>query len=192
VNTRVLINELSASTRKKITLATIPDSVLDEWASIGFDAVWLMGVWSTGKTGQKIAREYPGVQEEYRNALPDVKTDDIVGSPYAVKGYTVSPALGGNKALLELRKRLEKRGIAVILDFVSNHTGPHHPWLAQSRSLHSRSAWRGNQSARVLLPRLQPQRRSIIAFERSTAESGANDTAQPNHLHPALRGKLLR
>jgi hypothetical protein len=45
INTWVWLAELSRGSRKKITLATVPDKVWDAIASHGFDAVWFMGVW---------------------------------------------------------------------------------------------------------------------------------------------------
>jgi len=55
INTRVLIGELSLAAGKAVTLGTIPESLLEEWERYGIDAVWLMGVWSTGPAGIAIA-----------------------------------------------------------------------------------------------------------------------------------------
>ncbi|HXG00461.1 MAG TPA: alpha-amylase family glycosyl hydrolase, partial [Bacteroidota bacterium] len=130
VNIRVLLNELSRRTGKRLTLGQIPDSVLDEWQSLGFDAVWLMGVWTHSKLSREIARIDERLREEYRRALPDVTDEDIVGSPYAVGSYTVSQTLGGARALQSLRRKLAERGIALILDYVSNHTARDHAWIS--------------------------------------------------------------
>jgi len=61
--------------------------------------------------------------------LPDLREDDIPGSGFAITGYTVHQALGGDAALARLRKRLQKRGLRLMLDFVPNHTGLDHPWV---------------------------------------------------------------
>ena len=63
--------------------------------------------------------------------LPDLSEDDICGSCFAVTGYEVSAALGGDEALERLRARLHERGLRLILDFVPNHTAPDHPWATQ-------------------------------------------------------------
>src|SRR5512140_2250106 len=118
INARVLVQEYSQTVRSPVTLGDLPDTLLDSWADLGLDAVWMMGVWTTGEQGRFRARTHPGLQEEFRRALPDVEHDDIIGSPYAVSKYEVSPLLGGNVALSALRKKLAVRGIALILDYV--------------------------------------------------------------------------
>ncbi len=128
---RVFLHELSAAAGTPVTLAEIPEEVLDEWSALGLDAVWLMGVWATGDVGRQLAREYPGMMDVYRGALPDVGPDDILGSPYAVQEYRVAPAFGGGLALRALRRRLARRGIGIFLDYVCNHTARDHKWVKQ-------------------------------------------------------------
>ncbi len=191
VNTRLLLNELSAQSGKRITLATVPDHVLDEWADLHFDAVWLMGVWTTGAIGLEMARTHPGMLDEYRRALPDFSANDIFSSPYAVKAYTVSPALGGNKGLLGLRKRLEKRGIGLFLDFVCNHTARDHAWVKKNPEFFVRVDARAasEQPDMFFIP---PSAKKIgIAFGRDPYFPGWTDTAQLNFKHRGMRFALI-
>lgn len=54
-----------------------------------------------------------------------------VGSPYSVKDYrAVNPHLGTLADLKELVVQAHARGIAVVLDWVANHTAWDHPWMA--------------------------------------------------------------
>jgi hypothetical protein len=193
INTRVLLGELSRAAGKNVTLGEVPDEVLDSWASDGFDAVWLMGVWSTGKTGREIARHDPGLLQAYREALPDVTEADIVASPYAVKAYTVAPSLGGTAALASLRKRMARRGLGLILDVVCNHTARDHRWVTE----HPEYYVQGAPGSAVERPdaffavRTADGERSI-AFGKDPYFPGWTDSAQLNHLHAGLRNALIR
>ena len=57
VNTRVWLTELSETLGRPATLDDIPDAELDRLAGMGFDWVWFLSVWRTGKAGQKVSRE---------------------------------------------------------------------------------------------------------------------------------------
>ena len=184
VNARLLVRELSEKLGKKITLGTIPDEVLDEWADSGFDAVWLMGVWTTGKIGLSIARGHTALREEYLRALPDVTDDDVIGSPYAVKSYAVSRDLGGNFSLKALRTRMRQRGLALVLDFVVNHTARDCGWLEQ----HPEYYVQGAGSEDVEEPEYYFRSgEHVFAYGRDPYFPGWTDTAQLNFQQPALR-----
>ena len=128
INTRVWMNELSRTYGKTITLDQVPGTEIDRLASLGFDLIWLMGVWKTGPLAREIAENCPEMLETCREILPDFTPDDISGSPYAIAEYKVEPSLGGPAALTEFRERLARRGIGLILDFVPNHLSVDHPW----------------------------------------------------------------
>ncbi len=192
VNTRVLLNELSAREGKSVTLSRIPEALLDEWQQLGFDAVWLMGVWTTGKLSREIARSHEGLREEYRRALPDVTDDDIAGSPYAVASYSVARALGGARALASLRKKLAERNMGLILDFVSNHTARDHSWV----SAHPEYYVNGRDGDEVDKPdvffRVRTKKgQRTLAFGRDPHFPGWTDTAQLNPYHPAARKAMI-
>ncbi len=87
-----------------------------------------MGVWSRSQYGRKVSQENIGLYEEYGRSLPDWKMDDLPGSPYCIKEYSVDKRFGGNTALSVLRSELNRRGIKLILDFVPNHIALDHNW----------------------------------------------------------------
>jgi glycosidase len=102
---------------------------LDRLASRGFDWIWLLSVWQTGSTAQRISQSNPEWRREFQATLSDLCDDDIAGSGFAITGYSVHTSLGGDAALARLRERLRERGLRLMLDFVPNHMGLGHPWV---------------------------------------------------------------
>src|SRR5688572_12462396 len=103
INTWVWLHELGRQEGRPVTLGSVPQAELERLAGYRFDALWLMGVWQRSPAGRTVARAHAGQIAEYRAALPDATTQDIVGSPYAVQRYDVDPALGGDAELAVLR-----------------------------------------------------------------------------------------
>jgi hypothetical protein len=128
INTWVWLGELSRKYRRPVTLATVPPDEWEQIASLGFDAVWFMGVWERSPAGIAISMRNPGLLEDFRKALPDFAAVDNVGSPYCVRRYVVDEHLGGPQGLAAARSALRERGLRLILDFVPNHVAPDHPW----------------------------------------------------------------
>jgi alpha amylase-like protein len=114
-----------------VSLANVPSTVWDDLAPPGTDAVWLMGVWERSPLGLAIAAEDRGLRRSFRTALPDLAPEDIVGSPYCVRKYTVDSRLGGAAGLATARAALDRRGLRLILDYVPNHVAPDHPGLSE-------------------------------------------------------------
>jgi glycosidase len=129
VNTRVMLQRLSTQLNRPATLDDIPNSALDEWVQSGFDWIYFLGVWQTGTAAPKVSRTNPEWVAEYQRLLPDLTDEDVCGSCFAVTGYSVHQAMGGQAAMERLRDRLHQRGLKLMLDFVPNHTAPDHPWV---------------------------------------------------------------
>src|SRR5690348_4780704 len=128
INTRCWLSELSRNAGRRVTLANVPDSELLSWQRLGFTHIWLMGVWTGGPRARAQALASSELRRAYAEALPDWAEPDVAASPYAVDGYQVSAALGGNDALAQFRQRLQAAGLKLVLDFVPNHLGLDHPW----------------------------------------------------------------
>ena len=131
INTWVWLAELSANTGSPVDLGSVPAIEWDNIAALGFDAVWLMGIWERSPAGIAIANRNPNLQADFRRALPDFRPEDNVGSPYCVRRYVVDQHLGGREGLAVARQELAKRGLRLVLDFVPNHVAPDHPWVTQ-------------------------------------------------------------
>ncbi len=131
INTAVWINERSRAAGRRLTLADIQPNDWDAVTPAGVDAVWLMGVWARSPSGLAIASDNRDLQASFRDALPDLRRGDVVGSPYCVRRYVVDEAFGGRQALAQARAALATRGVRLMLDYVPNHVAPDHPWTVE-------------------------------------------------------------
>lgn len=129
INTRIWLRELSEKYKRDIKLGSVPEEELGCLKKSGFDALWLMGVWRSSAKGRQIALNDDELRRDFREALPDVKPDDIACSPYAIIGYEPDPSLGAIDGLVEFKERLHKKGLKLILDFIPNHLAVDHPWV---------------------------------------------------------------
>ncbi|AGY60396.1 alpha amylase catalytic region [Gloeobacter kilaueensis] len=94
------------------------------------DYLWLMGVWERSEAGRAIARSHAGLQYEYRRALPDLAAQDIVGSAYAIRRYSVDSHLGSEAGLQRLRRVLnDELSVGLMLDFIPNHWATDADWV---------------------------------------------------------------
>ena len=117
VNTRVLVGETAAARARPSTLDDLPDDLFDRAAAGGFSWLWMLGVWQTGAAGQRGARA-PESRADLQNDLPDLRDADIVGSPFAIVGYDVHREFGGDAALARLRRRMHRRELSLLVDFI--------------------------------------------------------------------------
>ena len=119
---------------------------LDEIKNLGINVIWLMPVYPTGELNG-------------------------VGSPYAVKNYTaVNPVFGNLEDLRSLVKEAHARDMAVILDWVANHTAWDNPWI-QNTAWYTKDA-----SGNIISP----------------AGMGWNDVADLNYSSVAMRREMIK
>jgi glycosidase len=79
---------------------------LDEIKALGVNVVWLMPIYEMGE-------------------------DRSVGSPYCISDYLqVNPSYGTLEDLRELVDSAHEKGMAVMLDWVANHTAWDHVWMS--------------------------------------------------------------
>jgi len=193
VNSRVILRELSAAAGKPVTLGMFPPALLDEWKNLGIDAVWLMGVWTSGPAGIVIAREDEGLRAAYRSVLPDYTDADVGGSPYAVYAYEIPEAMGGEKGLASFRRKLAERGMGLVLDFIPNHTARDNAWVTG----HPEYYVQGGENEALEKPDLFFRAATAkgpltIAMGRDPSFAGWTDTAQINIAHRGARKAMIR
>ena len=188
INTRVWLQRLSHEAGKRVTLADIDDATLDGFAEQGFDWIWLLSVWQTGAAGRAVSRSNPQWRAEFQTILPDLTEEDICGSGFAITAYTVSDALGGEKALAQFREKLARPDIKLLLDFVPNHTAPDHAWVKTHPDYYVEGSEEALANAPQNYLRVQTDRGpKILAYGRDPNFPGWPDTLQLNYANPDLQ-----
>src|SRR5687768_12350408 len=190
INTRVWLRELSVRHRRTVTLATVPSEAIAPIGVLGFDAVWLMGVWATGPEAVWAARHDARMRAEYDRALPDGTDADVIGSPYAVSRYEVAEEIGGPGGLQVLRARLAAQGIRVILDFVPNHTAMDHRLVHERPEAFVQGT--SEDLARDPTSFFRSREGAIVAHGRDPYFPAWTDTAQVNYASRAGREALMQ
>ncbi|MEK6321826.1 MAG: alpha-amylase family glycosyl hydrolase [Acidobacteriota bacterium] len=152
----------------------ITDAELAELSPLGFNALWLMGVWRISDGARKISK---------------ITSEDFEGSPYAVPVYEINRALGGRSQFARLVKRARSVGFSVIVDFVSNHMALDSPWIIQRGD----SFIRGDTTARKQSTSefFLAKSDETIAFGRDPYFSPWNDTAQLDYSNSGLRTRMI-
>jgi glycosidase len=127
------------------------DGVIDRLGKIkalGINTIWLMPIYPVGK----------------------LKSAGGLGSPYSVQNYLeVNPEFGDLKKLRELVDKAHALGMAVILDWVANHTSWDNVWIKNK-------SWYSTDSLGNII-----------------APPGTNwtDVAELNYSNPELRAAML-
>ena len=152
----------------------ITEGDLDELARLGFDAVWLMGVWEISEGAYRISK---------------IISEDYEGSPYAIPYYKFNRSLGGKRQFISLATRARKAGLAVIVDFVSNHMAIDSPWIDEQPDLFIRSDTRARKQLTGEFF-LHPSG-EVIAFGRDPYFPPWHDTAQLDYTNPNLRARMI-
>ena len=192
INTRVCLTQLARSLGRAATLDDIRDAELDRLARAGFDWIWLLSVWQTGLAGQRISRANAEWRKEFQETLPDLREDDIAGSGFAITGYAVHSALGGDAALARLRERMRQRGLRLMLDFVPNHMGTDHPWVEQ----HPEYFVPGSELDLARSPQNYTRVKTssgslLLAYGRDPYFPGWPDTLQLDYGNPATQAAMI-
>ena len=122
---------------------------LDEIDELGVNVIYLMPIYPVGKL---------------RSAGGD-------GSPYAVKDYkSVNPEFGTLDDLRSLVEEAHDRGIAVMLDWVPNHTAWDNPWIKEHKDWYQQ-----DEKGDIIIP----------------PNTNWQDVAQLNYENPELRAAML-
>jgi len=98
---------------------------LDNIKALGVNTIWLMPIHPVGK----------------------LKSAGGLGSPYAVQNYLeVNPEFGDLAKLRELVEKAHTKNMAVIIDWVANHTAWDNPWIT------NKSWYTQDASGNIIIP----------------------------------------
>ena len=144
-------------------------------ASLGFTAIWFMGVWKISQGAISISK---------------IVSEDFEGSPYAIQDYIINPDLGGKKGFKALVDRAHEANLLVILDFVSNHMALDTPWIKKHPEYFIRSnpSLRHQNTSDFYLHKTG----EVIAFGRDPFFPPWHDTAQLDYTNAKLRKKMIK
>ncbi len=188
INTRVWIKRFGETAK----LSDIPDEYFKKLAEKGINIIWMMGVWKT--SGQVIDKccFSPDLISSYNKALSDWKKEDVIGSPYAIDVYEVNPALGTLDDLKKLRKQLNKLGIKLFLDFVSNHFSAASELINTNPELFLRADEELLANDPATFFRADKDKTQIFAHGRDPFFPAWTDTVQLNYFNPAARNFMTQ
>ncbi len=192
INPRVLLQEIGRQSGRPATLDDLPDRMFEELAAQGFEWVWLLGVWQTGRASRQVSRNKPEWRAGFRRDLPDLGEADITGSPFAIQAYSVREELGGEAALERMRKRLAKHRLRLMLDFVPNHVALDHPWVLEHPEYLIEGTEQHFASAPHNFISLETGKGPrILAHGRDPYFPGWPDTLQLNYRHAGCRAAMI-
>jgi hypothetical protein len=182
------LERLSHEEQRVVTLATVPGNRWDRMAEDGFDALFLMGVWQRSAIGRDIARADREIVAEYDRILPGWTEADVPGSPYSIQAYEPDDRIGGWQGLDTARHELKSRGISLILDFVPNHTGFDHAWIADYPERYVLGTEEDQRLAPADFRSVDVRGRPVsIACGRDPHFAPWTDVAQLNYFNPDTR-----
>jgi hypothetical protein len=193
INTWPWLEALSRRRGRRLTLAAVPDEDWDHLQALGIDLVYLMGIFRRSAISRHIARTDPTLFEAYDRANPAWRAGDVVGSAYSIAGYEPDARVGGWGEVDEVRTKLHGRGMQLIVDFVPNHTGFDHPWIAESPDRFvngTDEAFRRSPDAFRPIELANGDVR-FIACGRDPYFPPWTDVAQLNHFNPDTRAAMI-
>jgi hypothetical protein len=191
VNTRVLLGGIARRLGRPAGLDDIPDEALRAAAALGFDWIWFLGVWQTGEAARAVSRTHAACQDGFRRVLPDLTSDDVCGSPFAVAGFEADASFGGDAALARLRQRARDAGLRLMLDFVPNHLAPAHGWVHERPSLFVQGSDAELQADPQNWIRVQTaDGPRVLAHGRDPYFPGWPDTVQLDYANPETQAAM--
>lgn len=193
INARLWMSVMRKKYSSRVTLSTVPDEELLKIKHLGFDAVWLMGVWQTSPASRIKARGRGDetLVKNARKVVPGLDISKIDASPYAVRDYLPDPDLGDESEMKILRERMNKIGMKLLLDFVSNHLSIDNPYFESNPDYFVTA---GEEAAgeykNLFFKSMKNGKEVYAAYGRDPNYPPWTDTVQVNYYNPEAREKM--
>ncbi len=187
------LDTLSRAAGRTIMLRDVADAEWDWIRELGFDLVYLLGIWRRSPGGRHIFRTDASSFPTFDHALPDWTVESVIGSPFSILDYVPDPRIGDWDDIDAVRAKLHQRGMRLILDFVPNHTGPDHPWIFEHPDYFMQGAeadFHRNPSAFLLIDS-DGKKPYFVARGRDPYFAPWADTAQIDYFSEAARNALI-
>ena len=116
-----------------------------------------------------------------------------MGSAYCISAYEPDQRIGTWEDLADFRARLHARGMLLMVDFIPNHTGFDHPWVASHPDRYvqgDESAFRNNPGAFRAIETPSGDVR-FVACGRDPYFAPWTDVAQLDYSNPDTRAAMI-
>jgi len=193
ISTLPWLLRLSKQFGRSVGISGVPHSEWERLRRLGFDLVYLMGVWRRSPEGRRLSRSQTSLFKRYDECLPGWTLDDVPGSPFSIQAYEPDPSIGTWEDFAVLHRRLHELGMRLILDVIPNHTGPDHHWISEHPEYYIRGTlaqYRANPG-NFFIAENSSGRAEVIAFGRDPYFAPWTDTAQLNYFSPGLRKAMI-
>lgn len=194
ISTWPWLERLSAAAGRRVTLGSVPAAEWDRLRALGFDLIYLMGVWRRSGISREISRSEPVLLDRYDRALPEWGPEDVAGSPFSIREYAPDPRIGTWRDLDLARQAINERGMQLILDFVPNHTAFDHPWIASDPHRYvtaSLQQFRAAPHEFRAVDSTNDDGPVYIAYGRDPHFPPWTDVAQLNYFEPSTRRAMV-
>ena len=187
INSRVWIKNFGADAK----LRDIPESYIKYLSDNGFNIVWLMGIWQNCNSIIEQCCFNNELTSAYSKSLKDWTKPDVIGSPYSINKYEITPLLGNNEDLAAFRQLLAKYGIKLILDFVSNHFGAGTELLDSHPYLFLQADSEAFKKDPFTFFEHKTDKKRVFAHGRDPLFPAWTDTVQINYYEPKAREYMI-
>lgn len=193
INALAWLHRLGQQIGRSVTLSNAPETEWERLRGLGFDVIYLMGVWKRSPVGRRLSRSETSLFPRYDHCLPGWTLDDVAGSPFSIQGYEPDPEIGSWQELDALHRSLNKLGMRLVLDFIPNHTGPDHPWVREHPEYYIHGTLEQYRAAasRFFVTEDANANTQIVACGRDPNFAPWSDTAQLNYFDPGLRLAMI-